>query len=402
MRVGCHIFFSLLVLCSAFAQQPGSFEEIRDSSKVKLYLSSHFEANANTLPNTMLRKVLWGGFMSSDFLTETRGRLRPQGNRFGNEFHNKLFASIKCGKTDLLIGVKYRELLSLRFSQDLFGLAFLGNAAYEGKEADLSTTQFHYWQYSSLELGIGKMLSPTTLLRTTLGLVYGSNYQELRMGDASFYTAPDGAYLRTKADMKLSYKGPSNGIGLTLNAYLQKEWNNNLFFFAVEDIGMVQWQNLTVFEGHTSAEFKGTYIPSLSNFTGDSLFADYTVKGLGKKFGISEKQETKTVLLPFSATIRFAKMLAPKWKGSVECYYTYLPAYFPRVTARAIRLLPKDLNVNLGLSYGGFGRENLVWGLGKKFNRNWSLQVEGYFIGIFVLPKISHGTGFNLALKKGF
>jgi hypothetical protein len=79
-----------------------------------------------------------------------------------------------------------------------------------------------------------------------------------------------------------------------------------------------------------------------------------------------------------------------------------MPAYIPRLSAKLERSFVRKWKVNAGLAYGGFGRENILLGASKTFNRNWSFNLETYFLGMAFLPKSSHGIGLSFGVRKGF
>ncbi|MBC7391324.1 MAG: hypothetical protein H7329_19140, partial [Opitutaceae bacterium] len=306
-------------------------------------------------------------------------------------------------KHEWVVGIKYRELFGLKFSKDLFGLAFLGNGPYEGKNADISNTRLSYWNYTGILAGVIKPINTKSSLYLGVSFLYGLNHQSLTTKDAHIYTASEGEYIDTKGDIKVGYKEPGYGIGLGLNSTYQFQKGKNTFALELQDFGFMQFQNFTTYEGHSDYQYKGAYVNNLTNFTGDSLFSDYTAAGFAKKFNVTETKKSKTVLTPFILSGHFARKLNEKWKASVEVYYTYIPAYIPKVSGRIFRNLNSNWNVSAGLSYGGFGNQNLLLGVKKDFRRNWSFQMESYFLGIAIAPKNSKGGfGISAGIRKGF
>ncbi|MBC7390166.1 MAG: hypothetical protein H7329_13195, partial [Opitutaceae bacterium] len=133
----------LLVIClflSPFVNGQSIFNQqgLTDSTKHSIAFHTAFESNANTLPNSMLAGLLWGGYLDATYLAEVKDKLKNSGNRFGFQFNNQAFYQWRSTKHEWVVGIKYRELFGLKFSKDLFGLAFLGNGRYEGKNADIS------------------------------------------------------------------------------------------------------------------------------------------------------------------------------------------------------------------------------------------------------------------------
>ena len=399
----CFIAF-FLIGKTVFAQSDSSFLPKKDSSKVIISFDTKFESNSNTIPNSMLAKLLWGGLMSKQFLTETTDDLKNSHNRFGFEFKNSASVVWKGKKCDWEAGVKYRELLGLRFSKDLFGLAFLGNTSYDGRTANLSNTKFKYIQYTGASFGIKNAIRKDKLgnLYTGLTVLYGLNYQSLRTGQASIYTAPDARFIQTEGDLKLQYQAPNPGFGLGIDVRYSFESKRNAFYLAVEDLGFMNWQKVTTFEGTSQYTYQGEEIANITNYTGDSLFSDFSVRGFANRFGIKESQKNVTTLLPFSITARYQRELNKSWKLMNELYFIDISAYLPRGSVKAEKTFTNNWKLNAGLAYGGFGRGNMLLGCAKTFAHNWTFSLDSYFLGMAFLPKYSHGIGLNFGLKKGF
>ena len=401
--------FLVGLLCMIVGQESSAqtlwfFPEKGDTLKHTLLVTSYFDVNANTLPNKMTRKLLFGGFMSADFLQEMRGKLNERNNRAGNEFKNVAVYRWAQKKHSWSIGIKYRELFGLHYTKDLFGLVFLGNGAYEGQNASISTTQYTFWNYTGCSAGWLKPLNEGKSGQLYLGVsaLYGFSYQHVKSGDASLYTAPDAQYVQLDADFTLQYSKPGNGIGAGLDIGYSKNWNKSLFRVQVEDLGFMNWQNMTTYQANGSYSYHGEKIENVLNFNGDSLFSDYSATGFAHRFGIVPSKGSKTVLLPFSINLKYSRAFSDKWAGSLQLYYTHLPAYLPRATLRAERLFQHRWKTSLGLGYGGFGRGNVLLGVEKGMGRNWAVNVESYFLGMAFLPNNGHGLGVNLGIKSCF
>jgi len=375
-----------------------------DTSGHHLSVDIGFESNANTLSNEMIQKVLWGGHMDNTFLTEQRDDLKSQNNHLGYEFRSSVQYSWKQKAHEWQVGLRYRDLFGFNYTKDLFGLVFLGNHAYEGQTADLSYTNYAYWRYAGVQAGWCKWLNEGKAGKLSIGVsaLYSPNYQQLTSQNASLYTAPNAEYLQLQGDFTLQYKDQQNGYGAGLDLGYSIEFGKNLLFLQVQDIGFMQFSGVAQYRGDSTYEYRGEQIDNISTFNGDSLFSDISVGGFVKQFGIEEKRVSVTKFLPFSINLVYVRKLNDKWNGSLQIYYTKMPAYVPRATARMERVFQNNWKANLGLAYGGFGRENLLLGAQKTWASNWTLHAEGYFLGLLVLPNNSHGFGFTFGVKKRF
>lgn len=399
----CFILCLILFSLQGKAQSIYDHWQSPDSSEKSISLKTTFESNANTLPNSMLAGLLWGGYLDATYLNDVKDKLKNSGNRFGFQFNNQAFYQWKSPKHEWVVGLKYRELFGLKFSKDLFGLAFLGNGPYEGKDADISNTKLGYWNYTGISAGMIKPINTYSSLYAGLSILYGLNYQSLTTKDAHIYTASEGEYIDTKGDIKVGYKEPGYGLGVALNSTYRFQKGANTFALELQDFGFMQFQNFTTYEGHSDYKYKGANVSNLTNFTGDSLFSDFTANGFAKRFNVTETKKSKTVLTPFILSGHFARKLTDKWKASMEVYYTYIPAYIPKTSVRVYRSLNNNWNVSAGISHGGFGNQNLLLGTKKDFRKRWSFQIETYFLGIALAPNNTKGGfGLSAGIRKGF
>ncbi len=396
---------SFLFLCPLILPAQSLFDrwENDDTSRHVIAIQSTFESNASTLPNSMLAGLLWGGYLDANYLGETKDKLKSSGNRFGFQLNNQAYYQWRSARYEWVIGLKYRELFGLKFSKDLFGLAFLGNGPYEGKDANISDTRLGYWSYTGISVGMIKPITTNSNLYLGFSVLYGLNHQSLTTKDAHIYTAVDGEYINTRGDIKVGYKEPGYGLGLALNSTYKFQKGKSTFFLDLQDFGFMQFQKFTTYEGHSDFRYQGTYVNNVNHFTGDSLFSDFTANGLAKKFNVTQTSKSKTVLTPFIISGYFSRKLNDKWRASLDVYYTYIPAYIPKVSGRIFRSLNRNWNVSVGLSYGGFGNQNLLLGFKKDFKRNWSFQMETYFLGIALAPRNTKGGfGLSAGIRKGF
>lgn len=396
--------FLLFVSAGSMAQYGHYLPSASDTSKGHLSIDMGFESNANSLSNELIQKLLWGGHMDNAFLRDQMSDLKAQNNHLGYEFRSSIVYSWRQKQHEWQVGLKYRDLFGFNYTHDLFGLVFLGNHAYEGQTADLSHTNYAYWRYAGVQAGWSKWLNEGKSGKFSVGIsgLYSPNYQQLTSQNASLYTAPDAEYLQLQADFTLQYKDQQNGYGAGVDLGYTIEFGKNLLLLQVQDIGFMQFSGLAQYRGDSTYEYRGEEIGNINNFNGDSLFSDISVGGFVRKFGIEQKQVSLTKLLPFSVNLVYQCKLSEKWNASLQAYYTKMPAYVPRATARVERVFQHNWKANLGLAYGGFGRENLLIGTQKTWASNWTLHVEGYFLGLLVLPNNSHGFGATFGVKKAF
>lgn len=401
MRKIAFVFTVTLSWVNGIFAQP-FWQLANDSATGQVAVYSHFEGNSNRMPNTMQKYLLWGGFMGHNLLDNVHGKLEQEANRFGFEFANQAHVTWKRKNHYWVAGAKYRELMGLQFTKDFFGLLFLGNAAYESRNATLSPSHFLYTQYSGASFGysLGLNQGKSGQLYVALSGIYGMKHQSLAIKQATLYTAPEGEYLTLQAsDVWLRYADESYGVGAGFDLGYALKTGKHEVQLLLQDLGFVHWQEMNTTKANATERFSGI---SVNNANQNNLFTDLSGNALLGQFGLEESKEKYTNWLPYSVAVKYKRNWSEKWATSLDVYYTKIPAYIPRASTRMERHLFDKWQVHAGLGYGGFGRENLLFGFRKNFARQWSFEWDGYFLGMVVAQQTSYGLGLNFGLRKGF
>ncbi len=225
------------------------FNMQKPKSRLTIDMMGMYDSNA--LRNDLVVGLWKGGDLSRDVRELSQQALQGH-NRAGYEgsFRTSYTwgASLFGDKSMRpLVSVGYRDLMGMRFTDDLYNLTFFGNAAYEGKTAVLAPSAQEEQRYQTIGVGM-KAAGSETYLR--LDLVNGQYLNAVHLKQADVYTAEDGRYIQADLDgtwstSDTSVQSFSNGLGLGLSAGVQM--NGRLFgrrlkvFLEVNDLGFIAW-----------------------------------------------------------------------------------------------------------------------------------------------------------------
>ena len=207
--------------------------------------------DSNAIRNDLLMGLWRGGELSREVRELSQQELQGH-NRAGYE--GSFRASYTWGASLFgdksmrpLVSVGYRDLMGMRFTDDLYNLTFFGNAAYEGKTAVLAPSAQEEQRYQTIGVGM-KAANSESYFR--LDLVNGQYLNAVHLQRADMFTAEDGRYIEAALDGTWSTSDTSgqrfsNGLGLGLSAGVQM--NGRLFgrrlkvFLEVNDLGFIAW-----------------------------------------------------------------------------------------------------------------------------------------------------------------
>lgn len=177
----------------------------------------------------------------------------------------------------------YRQVFSSRYSNQMYNLAFHGNAAFEDETAVLHPFSLQSQSYASIHANLQYSYSykedksANLIFSLQPGLLLGRDYYSLYLNQGSLYTAPYGEYLDLQADYawQASRGSLASGIGMGLHAQIQwvpkPGW---LVRAGVQNLGIIYWSNRAEqVSADTSLHFAGIDFPEIhdiASFQADS------------------------------------------------------------------------------------------------------------------------------------
>ncbi len=322
--------------------------------------------DANTLYNDLLVPLWLNKWLDRGVRERTADALNGN-NRAGYEvglaisyaWGDSLFGSARIRPR---ISVAYRDVMGLRFADDLYKLTFFGNAAYENRTASLGPSEFEQVRYQTIGFGIEDKKSNSFL---ELELVNGQSLNAARIDRADLFTGTDGRYLDldidgtySRSDTTGDHFGKSRGIGAAIgaeaNIHLRLLHHDGVFTFGFHDLGIIAWNSNSLrLPKNGSIHYDGVRVADILDLQGalSGTAALQDTLGLGYQRG--------GFVRPLPAEV-FGRLRVnsfdTRWMFQVQVRQRALPGYIPLASLIARAAIgPGWARVQGELSYGGFG-----------------------------------------------
>lgn len=346
--------------------------------KARLTIDALGMYDSNALRNDLVTGLWLGGDLSRDVRELSQDALQGR-NSAGYEGSFRATytwgASLFGDKSMRpLVSVGYRDLMGMRFTDDVYNLTFFGNAAYEGKTAVLAPSAQEEQRYQTIGVGM-KAAGSETYLR--LDLVNGQYLNAVHLQQADLYTAQDGRYIEADLDGTWSTSDTSgrqfsNGSGLGLNAGV--EMNGHLFgrslkvFLEVNDLGFIAWnggsQRLVK---NDMVRYDGLYVDDIIDLDG-ALVGEGQLRdtlGLNTSSGGFMRPLPTRVRASFSLRNRSCKFRPRPRPEQFMVEQIVVPGYILHMTYTHSVAISRYWVGYGQVSYGGFGGLRLgagAWG----------------------------------------
>lgn len=378
--------------------------ELLSSYDMLLRIEGGFDYNANSLFNEIPIGLWRGSYLERDLRERSRNTLRGR-NSLGYTFDGRLtYVGPGQGRWRTLMSLAHHEHLGARFSADAYNLTFFGNAAYEGRRADIGPSAFTHIRYQTIGFGVQDSRSASY---ARFDLVIGQTLNKADIRWADLYTGIDGRVLRSNirgeyliSDTASSRLGTLNGFGLAFSGRwvlpLPRAASGIRLEFEAQDLGFSAWGpgNLRL-NRDTTISFQG--------ITVDNIFdLDQVIIGedaLLDTFALRYRAASFTTWLPFvlSATARAA--LNPDWSCDLRLEQRNLPGYLPQLTITGERRL-RSTDIGASLSMGGFGGLRIGARLSRMVRERLLMSVEAPHLPGFFTGR-TRGAGLSFALTYG-
>lgn len=375
-----------------------------------LSLEAWGEQSANTVHNELLLGLLQGGFLDRDMRSRSLDETR-QRSSLGYD----LGARIQWTGKDSLFGIAglrpmvsigHRDVLGTRFTNDLFAIAFFGNAAYEDRLADLSGSAHMGMRYQSLGVGVA---SADRRSYVRIEFVNGQSMNASDLPLAEVFTAVDGRVI--DADLSGSYwnsdtagsgLGMSKGLGLALSGrWSTKALSGDLpveIGIAAQDLGFVIWDERSVrLVRDTVINFEGLVVDDL--FDLDGVLSDG--EQLLDTFGLRYTTGSYRTLLPFRLSLNMDFTLGNGWYTGFLVQQVNLPGFAPQFTAFGAKRLGERTLLGAELTAGGFGAVRFGSRVRHRFGERIWLSVGCSHLPGLVTTR-TRGFGLQTGLIVGF
>jgi len=304
-----------------------------------------------------------------------------------------------------MVHIGYRDVLGTRFTQDMYSIAFFGNAAYEDRVAFLGAAHMAMC-YQTVGIGVA---SADQRSYVRVELVNGQSMNASYVPDAEVYTGVDGRVI--EADLNARYwssdtagsgLGMSKGLGMALSGrWSTRAVSGNLpveIGVAVQDLGFVVWDDRSVrLARDTLISFEGLVVDDI--FDLDGVLSDG--EQLLDTFGLRYTTGSFRSLLPFRLSLNMDFTLDNGWYTGFLIQQMNLPGYAPQFTAFGAKRLGERTLVGGELTAGGFGGVRLGSRVRHRFGeRLWATAGCSHLPGL-VMGR-TRGFGLQFGLLIGF
>ncbi len=402
---------TVLSLHAQFHSLPlDSVVDLPGSWSHRITAEAYLDYNSNALYNELPIGLLQGDFLERDLRERSQDGLTGR-----NSAGYDLGMHVSWVGADSLFGrpgwrpmvrVANREVLGMRFADDLYSLIFFGNAPYEDSTARVGPSAHVTMRYQSVGFGVQDARSGSFL---RLDLVQGQSFNASDIRRADIYTAPDGRLIDVdlladywSSDTAGSELGRNNGLGMSLSGrWVSRHLAGTTPFdlvATVQDLGFIAWNDNAVrIRRDTVIAFEGFNVANILDLDGVLLGEDQLLDTFGLRYGTG----AITTLLPFRAALGVNAFLGERWQGGVEIEQRNLPGFVPQVTLTSSRRMGTRALLGAHLGYGGFGLLRLGLSArmrigGRVFATLATSHVPGLAMGR------TRGVGAMAALAVGF
>lgn len=191
-------------------------------AKQQIILYGNAFTLSTSLQNAFTQKILFGGQISSDLSNTTYKKLHPVnrlggGAHFGIEYRGIAPIFKKNKAWSWMINISESAHFYGLFSDDLFGLTFMGNSTFLGKSVSLKNLTGRFDQFLSLGGGIHNRKTKTYVV---LNAVFPQNFFQLEMDRGNISFSPNGDAFDLNANGNVLIANDYTyfkGIGASLN-----------------------------------------------------------------------------------------------------------------------------------------------------------------------------------------
>lgn len=340
--------------------------------------------DANALRNDLVTALWRGGVISRELRQRSEGTSADI-NRAGYA----LEATLSYSWGDALFGsgtmrprlsISYRDLLGMRYADDLYHATFFGNADHENDLMYLGPSAFEKVRYQTFGFGFEDTRTRSFFM---VHLVSGQDFSAALIDRADLFTATDGQYLRMELDGSYARSADdgfsnlrSRGIGAALsfrvNVPLTIGARRLAFSFAVDDLGAIAWNDRSLrVPRDTTILYEGIRVENVLDIDGVLIDRD----GLQDTLGLRYQPGAFLRPLPTRMHASFSYDAAFAMRYTAEADIRNLPGYRPHVTLIA-RHAYRANAFRAEISFGGFGGWRAGLGAERLFGKRLQLGLR--------------------------
>ena len=409
------LVFSLFT--TGFSQQ---FNTLFNDTLPRLNFSTQgtFDFGSSVASNQLMNKFVFGGEIKRDDKDNLYNNLGGR-NVVGGDFNLKIQSEIPIdtlfGKTNfsLLFGIEHIEHFDAKFSSDLVKLTFDGNKQFAGKYADISNTNFNYFNYQQFNFGFinyktsnGKSAKEGAIF----SIIKAQEHKAITIPTGSLFTGEFGNELIF--DLNYIYNGSDtantglkafNGFGISTDLFTEINLKNgDKIAVNIDDLGFIQWNKKSIqIEADTVITFDGVEVDNIFDMN-DSLISSFSRDSLLEYISTKKEKGGYAIALPTSFNISYLHTFNEKLSATVGVRYKILANYFPLIYTTIQYHVTSSFIAQGNLIYGGYGKFNFGVTLAKQIKNNYQIIVGTEHLGAYLFPASTYSNNGFLGFKMYF
>lgn len=393
------VIVAVCLSIGVFAQDLNSIDQYNTKNDIALGSFNYLGMGSTSLTSQLFNTVYFGKSINDELKTDIVNSLAPI-NRFGFDTRYNAFLSKRVNNLVYFLSYSDIQYGNASINKDAFTLGLYGNKYFEDQTANFSGSNFEYFNYKKIELGIIKN-GITYNYGISAAYLNGNNYQKLMVNNASLYTAPYGQYLSANWDIDYYSTNPvqnSNGNGLSFSGYFQKLINENskatVFF---NEIGFIEWKrNFTQYHSSDSLTFSGFELDNKFNII-DTTLVIHSTDELKERYVDSSKTYINSIL-PAYCGLKYNLQHHPKWSFNGLLQFRYSPIYKPYLNIEEMYHITPKLQAGINLSTGGFSK--FAGGIAINYtSERFSVFINSKAINSLVIRNRRIAANINFGLK---
>lgn len=405
MKIYIKSFAILLVISFSTLNAQHSFFTfpIADSTN-NINLNGEYKIETSSIQNDLSNKFIYGGKIDSkiknnSFSTHKKDNTIEIGAIGNLQYSSKIGTNFGIENSFYGFSVSQSLLSYGSYSKDFFELTFYGNS--DLPSANLSNSNFQAINIQKYEVKFGwqKIDSLTKNIwqfNIAPSFIIGLNYANVNSSDLTLNTTELGTKITLDGELNVEFidttkNSTINGYGAGINFGIYHKRNKWQFNLKTNNLGIVNWKNLSINKFDGNYEFNGVQINDIFNIN-DSLpnqeiFTD----------SIFETEiSNKTKLLPFSIFLSAAYELKEHLYLNSSINIVNAPNYIPQLKTG----LYKNKGIfsyGFNIGYGGYTTyfTGLMGGISKN---NFNIFISSNNILGFIIPAQTNNQSLNLSL----
>ncbi len=390
-----------------------AFSFKKDSSQKHFVSVSAFNYYlSNSVTNSLVQEALYTGYISDESKNDSYKKLQGRNTLGTIQVYDLNYKLQLKESSKLTFRFRDRTINDFDFNDEIFKTVLDGNKQFEGQEISISPLKYEKLSYQSFMVGYEKYWEETGwFVGGGLSIIKGGLSKEIRLEDASLYTAENGDSLVVKGDMHfhgspLNGKNRfniANGWGVALDFYISKEVTDKLKFnFEAQDLGKVWYKKIdNYYQADTTIIFEGVEITD--NFQlADSVYYNLNTDNIEGILGLKSSPRKVNYVIPALIHFNAEYQLNNRLQLTAGLRYLLKAYRIPQFYVRADVTVGKRFQLAPIITYGGFSQTD--FGISVMYNFHGWLYAHAdiFYLEALLASKKTASQGLGLTISAVF